>query len=159
MRSPVTRLAQRAVLLPLLGLWPLLQAQAQTPPSAPPAAPALDCEPPAPPHPPQPPQLTPELRERHLQQALSLSAEQARQLDALLSQAHDQHQPPDEAALARLLSAEQRKRLHELRPPPPPPPQPVPAHRVGDGCARPMHRAAPPQKGDAPAPAASRPAA
>ncbi len=151
--------AARSALLPLLALWPLLQAQAQTAPasqaSSPRDFPPAHCgtlphppHPPHAPHPPRPPRLTEQQRERHLQKALGLNADQAHQLDALLSQAHEQHQPPDEARLARLLNAEQLKRLRELQPPPPPEPPappPLPEAPVGQGCDKPT-RSAPPAR-------------
>ncbi|WP_269630405.1 hypothetical protein [Pelomonas sp. BJYL3] len=142
--------AVRSALLPLLALWPLLPAQAQTAPasqaSSPRDVPPAHCG--TLPHPPRPPRLTEQQRERHLQKALGLNADQAHQLDALLSQAHEQHQPPDEARLARLLNAEQLKRLHELQPPPPPEPPappPLPEAPACQGCDKPT-RSAPPAR-------------
>ncbi|MBB2486961.1 hypothetical protein H5407_17160 [Mitsuaria sp. WAJ17] len=142
---PTRRIAVAA----LLALWPLLQAQAQTP-SGPPEASSVHCaRPPHPPHPPRPPRPTAEQRERHLQKSLALNAEQAKQLDALLSQALEQGQPPDEARLAQLLNAEQRQRLRELQPPAPPPLPPMP--EAPAGCEQ-RARATPPAQ---PAPKAS----
>lgn len=154
MRPLPSCLSRRALLLSLLSLWPLLQAQAQTPPAAP-TTPAQGCAhaaPPQPPHPHPPPHLTADQRQQRLQKALALSPEQARQLDGLLSQAHQQRRPPDEAALARLLSAEQRQRLRELHPaPPPPPPQPNADRGADAGCGKPQRPAMPPQKASGPA--------
>ncbi len=164
MRPHPARLSSQTVLIPLLCLWPLLQAQAQTTPPMPPAAPTMDCSHAAPPPPPpQAPPQPPAMREKHWQKALSLSAEQAQQLDRLLRQAHEQHQPPDEASLARLLNAEQRRRLRELLPPPPPAPPPAHpptdlTHGPGAGCPAALTPAKPAQKPQPPAATASRPA-
>ncbi len=164
MRPHPSRRSCAMVLIPLLCLWPLLQAQGQAVSPTPPAPPAMDCAHAAPP--PPPPSAPPHaaMRERQLQKALSLNAEQARQLDKLLSQAHEQHQPPDETGLARLLNPEQRRRLQELpSPPPPPPPPPLPsaadtAHGSGAACPRSTPPSPPAQRPPAPTQAASRPA-
>lgn len=169
MHPLTTRRPLRAALLPLLALWPLLHAQGQTPPppssSETQAMPCAQLSPPQhlpqPPHAPHAPRLTAEQRERHLQKALALSADQARQLDALLSQAHDRHQPPDEARLAQLLNAEQRQRLRELQPPPPPEPHappPIPEPPVGKGCGKAARPAAQPAQPGPKASSAARPA-
>jgi len=141
------RLASLALPL-LLALSPSLPVRAQpaaqppqlNPQGSLPQPPARRCgPPPEAPQAPQPPQLSPAQHQQHLQNALSLNAEQARQLGALLHQAHEQHQPPDEAALAKLLTPEQRQRLRAMRPPRPErPPQP-PGHesQSGPDCVRP----------------------
>lgn len=167
MHSHPSRRPLQAALLPLLALWPLLQAQGQTPPSSPAETQATPCvqrlhtRPPQAPHAPHAPRLTAEQRERHLQKALALGADQARQLDALLSQSHDSHQPPDEARLAQLLNAEQRQRLRELQPPPPPEPPappPIPEPPAGKGCVKVDYHGAQPAQPAPKASSAARPA-
>lgn len=140
MSSPALRPLRRLAPL-LLILGTLVQAQAQpAPPSPPPEPPAPHGGLP-PGEPPPPPRLTPEQRQQRLQKALSLDAETSRQLDALLHEAHEQRQPPDEGRLAQLLTPEQRQRLRALRPPHPAPPAAHQPRPPGQRPSAPAHPA------------------